>query len=228
MFRSSSSSRLRSLAWLIPLLGIAVIGASLLAQGGSPDIKVSSGSTIPLNGTVDFGSSAVGVAKEKTFTVENTGTADLLVAEQITVPQGFTLMASFPGVPDTVLTSTNQEPAFTISPGGTATFKVALNSATSGNFSGNVSFMTNVTGKNPFVFKVTGRATPPPALRIIDDSSAGFTATSGWTQGFSDPSDSGEIAFQGSLSWAGAGTGSEVATWRFTGLEPGQYNVAIT
>jgi uncharacterized protein (DUF1800 family) len=227
MARSSLSPRKRKKPWLLPLLAAVVFGATLVAQTGTPDIQVLDNTTeLSPTSTVDFGTTPVGMAKSKTFTVKNTGTDNLLVSEAISVPVGFTLMASFPGVFNATLPT--NVPAFTIKPNATATFTVALNSAKAGNFSGSVGFRTNVTGKNPFVFKVKGKVLPPPSVCYVDDKDADFTFTSGWTQDYSNAGTSGAVPFQGSLTRAPAGTGTETATWSFSGLEPGQYRVAAT
>jgi uncharacterized protein (DUF1800 family) len=219
----------RFLAWLLAPLAAAVVGAGLLATPGTPNVQVFDGTLsdplIAQNATVPFANTPVGVAGSRTFTVRNNGTGALLVSEAITVPVGFTLMASFPGVPDATLAGA---PAFTLAPSATATFTVALNSAASGIFGGDVSFNTNVPSRNPVVFRVTGTAVPPPSLRILDDSDAGFTFTAGWGQGDNQATTSGGVAFQGSQSYAPVGTGSETATWTFTGLAPGQYKVGAT
>jgi uncharacterized protein (DUF1800 family) len=219
------------------VLATAAVGAGLLlAQTTAPDVQVLDGSNnVPLNGTVAFTSTQAGMPNSKTFTVKNTGNANLVVSEAVSVPQGFTLMASFPGVPDTFIPNTtpaNSVPAFTITPGNTATFTVALNSATAGTFSGNVSFQTNVTGKNPFVFAVTGTVTAPPSVRYIDaDLSPGFTATANWKAGITENGTAtGTPPFQGAATatLAVSGAPTETATFTFTGLEPGQYKVAAT
>jgi uncharacterized protein (DUF1800 family) len=212
---------------MLPLLAAALFGATLAAQTGAPDIEVQNGTTtISPNDTVDFVTTPVGVALSKTFTVTNTGTANLLVSEAISVPSGFTLMASFPGVPGTALAS--KDPAFALAPNASATFTVALNSAQAGIYQGNVSFQTNVDGTNPFVFQVTGKVLPPPSVRYIDDQDADFTFTSGWTQGITTAGSSGVVPFQQSLTQVPSGTGTETASWSFTGLQPGQYKVAAT
>jgi uncharacterized protein (DUF1800 family) len=207
----------------------AALGFSLAGQAtsGAPDIQVFDGTTnIPPGGTDAFGTTPVAIPGSRTFTVTNVGTADLLVSEAISVPPGFTLMASFPGVPDTTLPT--NVPAFTIAPKASATFIVALNSATAGDFSGTVSFNTNVGGANPFTFAVTGRAVPPPAARYVDDLSADFTVTSGWQTNQTGAGTSGAVPFQQFFASAPPGAGEETATWTFNGLEPGQYRVWAT
>src|SRR5262249_22329197 len=179
-----SSSHRRRLAWALPLLAAVLVGARLLAQAGTPDVQVLNGTgVVSPGGTVAFGTTPVGVAASRTFTVQNTGTDSLLLSEAVTVPVGFTLMASSPGAPNAVLPATGA-PAYTIAPNATATFTVALNSATAGKFSGQVSFQTNVDGKNPFVFRVNGTALPPPGVRYLDDTDAGFTFSPRWTQNY--------------------------------------------
>src|SRR5262249_18713782 len=88
----------------------------------------------------------------------------------------------------------------------------------------------NVTGKNPFVFQVTGQTalSVGPSVRYVDDAGAGFSATSGWNPGYFQVGTSGAVPFQQSLTWANPGTGTEVATWSFSGLLPGQYKVSAT
>jgi uncharacterized protein (DUF1800 family) len=220
------STRKRTLLWLLPL-AIVVTGAALLAQPGAPAIQVLRDTNpVAANSLVGFGNTPVGVAKSITFTVKNTGTADLLVSEAISVPQGFTLMTSFPGVPGTNLPT--NVPAFAIKPGETAAFTVALNSALVGRFEGEVSFQTNVADRTQFVFRVRGTSLPPPAVNYVDDNDARFTFTSGWTQNYSAIGTSGKRPFQRALSSANSGTGAEVATWTFPGLEPGEYKVEAT
>ncbi|MCC6419244.1 MAG: DUF1800 family protein [Gemmataceae bacterium] len=227
MFRITSPARVRSAAVAFGLLAVTGFGTFLLAQTGTPSVRVRNGTTIvAMNGTVGFGTSPVGVAKAKTFTVKNTGAANLLVSEAVAVPPGFTVMASFPGVPNAMLPG--NVPAYTLAPNATATFTIALNSASAGAFAGNVTFATNVTGKNPFTFKVTGTALPPPAVRCVDDGGAGFTATAGWGNNYTEVGATGRLPFQRFLTYAAPGTGAEAATWTFTNLEPGQYVIAAS
>jgi uncharacterized protein (DUF1800 family) len=233
----SPSTLARYLALLLPPLAVGLAAVGLASPPGAPDIQVFDGGTggtpVPVNGTVTFATTAAAVAQSKTFTVKNSGTADLLVSEAIAVPQGFTLMASFPAVPNALLPG--NAPAYTIPAGASASFTVALNSAAAGNFAGTVSFATNVVGavpsKNPFVFNVVGKAVPSPSVRYIDEQDAGCTLTSGWGK-FSAVGASFKHPFQQSLARVAPtptpGTPTETATWTFSGLEPGQYTVSAT
>jgi uncharacterized protein (DUF1800 family) len=218
----------RSRAWLLPSLVLAGLASALLAQSGTPAVSVFRDTVpVPLNGTVAFGGTPVGVASPVVFTVTNTGGGTLLVSEAVSVPTGFTLMASLPGVPNGTLPT--NVPAYSLAGGQSATFTVALNSATAGAFSGGeVAFQTNDPTKTRFAFRVTGTALPPPGVRYADDNDPAFTFTSGWTQNVTTPGTSGRLPFQRALSRASAGTGTETATWSFTGLEPGDYAVAAT
>jgi hypothetical protein len=77
---------------------------------------------------------------ERVFTVENIG-GSTLTTSGLTVPTGFTVTEGL---------SAN------ISAGGSDTFTVRLDDATLGAKSGDISFATNVTGKNPYNFAVSG------------------------------------------------------------------------
>ena len=62
---------------------------------------------------------------------------------------------------------------------------------------------------------------PPPGGGIVDDGAAGNRVTSGWNMGFGR-------GYMGDVHIAPKGTGSRSATWTFTGLANGQYNVWVT
>ena len=65
-------------------------------------------------------------------------------------------------------------------------------------------------------------ATPPPApaVQIMDDGDAGFSASGGWK-------DYSGAGYQGDLDFVAAGDGSGVANWTFTGLAAGNYEVSV-
>jgi len=66
---------------------------------------------------------------------------------------------------------------------------------------------------------------PPPFSQIIDDADAGFTATAGWSNYAGNRIISG---YNTNFTFAPSGAGNETATWTFTGLAPGDYQIAIT
>ncbi|MEZ6147911.1 MAG: right-handed parallel beta-helix repeat-containing protein [Planctomycetaceae bacterium] len=63
---------------------------------------------------------------------------------------------------------------------------------------------------------------PLPQGTIIDDGDAGFATTIGWNAPASG------LGRDGDLRNAASGDGSKVATWTFSGLTPGDYQVAAT
>lgn len=107
------------------------------------------------SGLVDFGSTTIGSAIQKTFTVNNTGTADLTLAN-LAVPAGFSIISNFG--------------ASTVAPNGSTSFVVQLDAAAANLFEGTLSFSTNDTDENPFNFTVSGNVTAAPAPEIeVDD-----------------------------------------------------------
>lgn len=184
-------------------------------QGGdtpAPEISVTatSGEIADDVGQVDFGETAVGTPVPQTFTVTNAGTDVLTLGEAIALPAGFSLLESF------ATTS--------LAPGASTTFSIQLDADAEGAFSGEVSFANNDADENPFNFTITGNVAslpPPPAAVIIDNGDAGFTTVGPWNLWLNQ-------GFQGDIHENFAGTGADVASWTFAGLEPGVYRVSAT
>ncbi len=64
---------------------------------------------------------------------------------------------------------------------------------------------------------------PPPPVLLIDNGEYGYVeAGSGWG------AETQKKAFQETLRWHPAGTGENTATWQFTGIPPGWYDVQVT
>jgi|GEM_PF-1719039 len=129
----------------------------------APEIEILDGTTNILDGTtaaIDFGSVDVGGTLTKTFTVRNTGTADLTLPNDPTLPTGFSLVGDFPSA---------------ISPGSEATFTVQLDTAAAGTFNGTLSFGNNDSDENPFDFPIEATVanpttnTPPTLDQAIAD-----------------------------------------------------------
>jgi len=98
---------------------------------------------------VYFDDTTVGSPQTKTFTIENTGTADLnLDSSSLSVPEGFTAV--------TVFTST-------VAPSGSTALAIQLDAAADGYYSGTMTFATNDDDENPFQFYVAGDVTTPAA-----------------------------------------------------------------
>jgi hypothetical protein len=118
-----------------------------IARGGpaEPEIQVLDGITdIPVGtGSVDFGATSVGTPITKTFTISNTGTADLTLIEPISVPTGFSVTSSFGST--------------TVIPGISTTFTVQLDATAAGMYNGMLQFANNDGDENPFTFNISGQ-----------------------------------------------------------------------
>jgi hypothetical protein len=109
-------------------------------------------------GSVSFGSTTVGKAVSKIFTVKNLGTANLTLTTPITVPAGFTLTASFG---KSVLT-----------PNTSTSFTLRLNATTVGSYNGTVSFANNDSNENPYNFTVSGTVTGVPEIDVLNGTTS--------------------------------------------------------
>ncbi len=155
-------------------------------------------------GAVSFGTVLTGSSLSKTFTVTNTGLANLELSEPISVPAGFSVTQSFGST--------------TLAPGESTTFVITLDAAATGTFSGAVSFGNNDADEAPFDFTVSGSVSDS---LIVDDGDAGFVTTGanwGITSG---------VGFNGDVLWNAAGTGAETAQWTVN-VAPGTYQIAAT
>ena len=153
------------------------------------------GTSIANGGSDSFGTTTPGVPATKTFTVKNTGTANLTLSA-LSVPAGYTIASNFAST--------------TVVPGSSTTFAVQLTAASTGTYSGTVSFTTNDPNTTTYSFAVSGTVAVVPTTQIIDDSNpSGFTVTSGWIS-------YGGQGYLNGVHYAAAGNGSQVATWTFT------------
>ena len=190
-------------------LGNYRITGNLGGVAAAPEIGVQTNGTDVAdgNGTVALGTTSIGNAVSRTFTVQNTGAAALSLGA-LTVPAGFSASA---------FGST------TLNPGQSTTFAVTLTAVTAGSYSGEVSFANNDPDENPFGSTVTGQvqggAAPTPI--IIDNGEAGYATVGSWVN-FS-------TGYGADGQYSAAGTGSQTANWTFTGLTAGgAYQVATT
>ncbi|HOX02772.1 MAG TPA: choice-of-anchor D domain-containing protein [Verrucomicrobiota bacterium] len=121
-----------------------------------PEIEVTGNSVVIADGDAtpstadhtDFGSTVVGTAVTRTFTVKNVGTA-ALTTSGLTVPSGYTVTEGL---------------AASIAAGGQDTFTVRLDAAATGTYAGDVSFGNNDSNENPFNFRITGEVAPVVVL----------------------------------------------------------------
>jgi subtilisin family serine protease len=182
---------------------VEFVGALSPAQ--VPHAAVLDGTTAVVAGTgvVEFGRTNPGDAVIHTFTVRNTGAADLTLGA-LTLPAGFGVAADFGTT--------------TLAPGAATTFALRLDAAGLGSFSGIASLATNDPAANPYTFVVSGAVSE---IYVMNDNGPGFSADATWT------AYNGSGA-QGDLHYKLAGSGASVAGWTFTGLTAGAYRIAVT
>lgn len=190
--------------------GAAVADAIRVEALFGPEIEVldnTSGTNLQDGAsTVDFGDTTQGSgALSRTFTITNDGERELALGT-ISLPNNFQLAGTFP-------TSIAAN-------GGTGTFTLQLTTADAGTFGGVVSFTNDDADESPFNFDVTGTVIGAAPV-IIDNGDAGFSSVGL----FNSQSNGGR---NGTYFQALNGDGSSVATWQFTGLAAGVYNVAAT
>ncbi|ADV63588.1 hypothetical protein Isop_3023 [Isosphaera pallida ATCC 43644] len=99
-------------------------------------------------GSVNFGTTTLGVPLSRVFTVINTGNANLVLNPSISLPNGFSILAGFGQT--------------TLAPGASTSFTVRLNATTVGTFSGPMSFTSNDPDESPYVVTLTGVVNPTP------------------------------------------------------------------
>ena len=129
-----------------------VIDIGAFERAPAPEIEVSeSGSDVPDNdGSLEYGTTTVGDPVTKTFTISNTGNAELTVSAP-SIPDGFSLVGTFPA---------------SIAAGDSGMFQVRLDADAAGSFSGRVSFANNDSDENPYDFAIAGVVNVPPAPEI--------------------------------------------------------------
>lgn len=157
-------------------------------------------------GHVEFGQTVPGTPVNRSFTVRNTGDANLTV-DHITVPDGFSVVSGF-------------SDGDVIQPGETGAFVLRLDATVGGSFEGTVSFGTSDADESPFDFTVSGMVTQPSPLQIIDNGAPGFSSTGAWRLGV-------RSGYEGDHQFNAAGIGDDTATWAFN-VVPGEYRVSVT
>jgi hypothetical protein len=212
--QSHEGARTASLARGLNCLLVAAAGLMVTFNSASvnaaPAIEVrdSSKNIANVDGTLSLASVVRGqTGPIKTITlVNNTNTGIVLQPMGITSGSGFSIVRNF---------TPNQQCAS----GTTATCDIRLDSATSGYKAAVVRFGTSVPAFASFSFKLVGAVTNGGI--VIDNADLGFSSTGVWT---SAPGYGGDCKRA-----TGSGTNTtSTATWTFTGLAPGKYNVDIS
>ncbi len=186
------------------LPGVTIPFPQLSVSGNQ--MAIASNESPQVTSGADFGSTVTGFGSViHTFTLTNTGLEILnLSASSLTaVGSAFHVIS---------------QPSGPLNPGDTATFQVKFTPTSVGLQTGVITIATNdPTNGGIFQLFMQGTGAAP---QNIDDSQAGFATVGTWTKlatGF----DAGDRT-------APAGTGSSTATWSFTGLAAGQYEVFAT
>ena len=138
-----------------------------------PEIAVLDGAVnIPDNtGSVNFGTTTVGQPITKTFIISNSDNGTLFLTDNLTVPNGFSVVNNF----GTLTVTTNL----------TTSFAVRLNATGAGSFTGTLSFGNNDPDENPFNFTISGTVTSGSIaiyLPLLLKSSPQAPPSGSWTQ----------------------------------------------
>ncbi|QTA88232.1 choice-of-anchor D domain-containing protein [Desulfonema magnum] len=125
--------------------------SSMVHPKPEPEIEVRDDTGhIPDDGTADFYNTLVSIPITKTFTVSNTGTADLILGHP-ELSEGFMLLGDFPE---------------TIAKGETDSFEIQLSADVVGIFTGTLRFDNNDADENPYNFILTAEVYPEPKPEI--------------------------------------------------------------
>ena len=135
--------------------GVVGITPEIIVLGNS--VSITDGDTTPsVTDHTDFGTVArFGTAIIRTFTVRNEGGAPLTLGT-VTAPTGFSV--------------TTQPATFVAAGGGTTTFAIRLDTATTGPRSGQVSFFTTDSDENPFNFQIRGVVGMTPDIIVLGNA----------------------------------------------------------
>jgi sugar lactone lactonase YvrE len=143
----------------------------------APEIGVRQAtSNIPDGGSYDFGSHGIGSDTDVTFTIENTGAGALIIGN-LPVVVGGTDAPSF---------SVQQQPAASVSPGGSTTFVIRFSPTSAGAKTASISIANNDADENPYDITFTGTATVGVAAvsGTITFNDSPITAVTGVTPTF--------------------------------------------
>lgn len=142
------------------------------ASTPSPEINIQGNSTDIANGDTspdasddtDFGNVAVASGSvAHTFTIENTGTANL----NLTDPNPYVTITGHTA--DFTLTTVPSTP---ISAGGSTTFQITFDPTTTGLREATVSIANNDSDEDPYTFKIQGNGTGTPDITVSNNTAA--------------------------------------------------------
>jgi hypothetical protein len=185
-------------------------------------ISIFDGDTTPI--TTDdtaYGSVLTSTNTTHTFTIQNTGTDNLI----LTGTNPVTLSNTTNGF------SVTQPGLLTIPAGSSTTFTVTFNSATAGTFPNTINIANNDSDENPYDFSITATAVvPAPEINIAKDISSsdiptGSTANTGFNTVFAalnignNATKTYYIENEGTANLA-------IGTVTITGLNPGDFSIS--
>ncbi len=175
-----------------------------------PEIGVAVATVDVPDGTAfDFGSVDVGVTVSRTFSVTNTGIGPLTLQPVIITGSAFSLASS------------NFTAGQSLAVNATVTFTIAMNTSTAGTKFGTVTFLNDDLDEAVYNIDLNGTVTEPVIVPVLlDDGDAGFSLTGSWetqTGGYGNDTRA-----------AGGNDGTKTATWVFTGLTSGTYQIDAT
>ncbi|MHB9132386.1 MAG: LamG-like jellyroll fold domain-containing protein [Armatimonadota bacterium] len=142
------------------------------SAGNNPSMTITGGGTIPDGaGSYDYGNVAItGGTQDQTFTIQNTGTADLHLTGTPVVQISGTHAADFTVVTPPATT--------TITPSGSTTFTIRFDPSAMGTRTATISIANDdpATGKNPYDFTLTGTGSNTAPTVSITIPTAGFSS----------------------------------------------------
>jgi hypothetical protein len=178
----------------------------------SPDISVSvAGSNLADGDTLSFVTTPVGTAVSRTVTITNVGGGTLALSplSRSALPAGFTLLSNIGNT--------------SLAAGQSTSFTVRFDAAQAGTFGGPIAISSGDGDTPSFVVRLAGTAqaaVTQSSVRILNNGDAGFRTAGAWKR-------AGGAGHDKDLHWSPAGNGSATASWTFTGLEAGQYRIAL-
>jgi len=123
-----------------------------------PEIDLfENGTDIPDGGSYDFGLHDTGTDTDKTFTIENTGTADLTLTTPIVITGT-----------DADQFSVQQQPGSTVASGGNTTFETRFSPTSDGAKTATIAIANNDSDEDPYDLTLTGEGfTPVPEINVM-------------------------------------------------------------
>ena len=174
----------------------------------APEISITEGGvSLSDGGSLNFGTTTLGQAVTRTFTVRNDGNAtlDLTLLNASSMPAGFTLVSN--------LGSTS------LAPGASTTFSIRLDASSAGSFGGTISLSNNDSNENPFDLTLSGVVEDPDQWtgpKLVDNGGTGWSSKGQWSYvtGKGREDDIHRIK---------KGNGSIQSNWTFNDLVDGNY-----